>query len=138
MRMVQLLALQFIALPVWSAEPASFDSMLGTRVLEMLAGLAIVVLLIFGLSRLLQRMNLVSNSAARRMRVVAGLNLGSKEKVLLLEVADKHILVGVTPQAISALHTFDELPELAAEPDQSQPVQGFAAILNQVSGRRTS
>ena len=105
---------------------------------EMVLGLVVVLLVIFALARLLQRMNLVSANAGQRMKIVGGLSLGSRERILLLEVGDKHILLGVTPQSVSALHTFDELPEPDPAPT-TPPASGgaFARILGQVGGGRS-
>lgn len=107
-----------------------------SQLAEMLVGLVIVLLVIFALARLLQRMNLVQNGSGARMKVVGGLSLGSRERVLLLKVADKHILLGVTSQSISELHTFDEMPETQFTPgsgDSGSPGP-FARIFSQASG----
>lgn len=110
-----------------------------SQVGEMVVGLVIVLLVIFALARLLQRMNLVSAVSGQSMKVVGGLSLGSRERILLLRVADKHILLGVTAQSISALHTFDELPEAEIAKDGAQVPGGpFARILRQAGGRSDS
>jgi len=106
-----------------------------SQVAEMVVGLVIVLLVIFALARLLQRMNLVSTVSGQPMKIVGGISLGSRERIMLLQVADKHILLGVTPQSISALHTFDEPPLQTGEAGMEPVVAGhFARILRQATG----
>lgn len=110
-----------------------------SQVVEMIVGLVIVLLVIFALARLLRRMNLVSAVAGQSMKIVGGISLGTRERILLLKVADKHILLGVTAQSISALHTFDEPPQGSSE-EELAPVAGagFARLLRQVARSRES
>jgi flagellar protein FliO/FliZ len=42
------------------------------------------------------------------IKTVAMLSLGSKEKILLIEVLGQKVLVGVTPSSISTLQTFTD------------------------------
>ncbi|HEU5282085.1 MAG TPA: flagellar biosynthetic protein FliO [Gammaproteobacteria bacterium] len=50
------------------------------------------------------------------IKTVAMLSLGSKEKILLIEVLGQKVLVGVTPSQISTLKTFtDTLSEDSLE-----------------------
>ena len=56
----------------------------------------------------------------------------NRERVLLLKVADKHILVAATAQTISPLHVFDELPE--TQTDAPEPTGGFAQLVQSLNG----
>jgi flagellar protein FliO/FliZ len=42
------------------------------------------------------------------IRIVATQPLGPKERILLIEVADKQLVVGMTSTQVSTLHVFDE------------------------------
>jgi flagellar protein FliO/FliZ len=95
------------ATPAQSApfEPASSVPM----VLLTLLGLIAFIVVLGWLARKLGATGLV---AGRQMRVVTALSLGTRERVALIEVGDKdrggkQILVGITAQSISLLHTFD-------------------------------
>jgi flagellar protein FliO/FliZ len=85
----------------------------GGAVLQMLFGLALVVgVLILG-AYLLRRFNggrAFGNNGA--LRVVGGLILGPRERIVLLEVGETWLVVGVVPGQIKTLHTLPkgELP----------------------------
>jgi flagellar protein FliO/FliZ len=116
--------------PITAASAAPMDAIGGGKITETLIGLSVVLLLIFALARVLQKLTGSSQGSDHAMRIVGSMSLGAKEKVLLLHVEDKHILVGVTPQAISSLHVFDEevaIYDAAQEP--RHPGKNFGAVL---------
>ena len=49
----------------------------------------------------------LSISGAEKMRVVGGLSLGLREKVILLQVGKKQLILGVTPGRIETLHVLE-------------------------------
>lgn len=46
-------------------------------------------------------------NGAKKMRVVGGLSLGMREKVILLQVGKKQLILGVTPGRIETLHVLE-------------------------------
>lgn len=46
-------------------------------------------------------------NGAEKMRVVGGLSLGVREKVILLQLGKKQLVLGVTPGRIEALHVLE-------------------------------
>jgi flagellar protein FliO/FliZ len=103
----------------------------GGKLVETLVGLVLVLALIFLLARVLRRMQNSAGAGSQVLRVVSSLSVGTRERILLLKVADKHILVAATTQTISPLHVFDEMPEglLESEPEAN----GFADLLQSIS-----
>lgn len=85
---------------------------------QTLLGLGLVVALIFGLAWCAKKLNLTQLAGGRGMRVVSQLGLGSREKILLIEVGDQQLLVGVAPGRVSTLHVFAEPVVL---PDSAKP-----------------
>jgi flagellar protein FliO/FliZ len=85
---------------------------LSDHIAQIAFALALIVALVVGLGWLVKRLNSSRFTGAGEIRVVASSYLGPKEKVVLLEVRDRQILVGVNAQNISALGDF-ELPESA-------------------------
>ena len=100
------------------AEPVHNDgSSMGAASAQMVLGLGMVLAVIFALAWLAKRFNVNGTGTGAGMRVVGALALGPKEKLLLVEVDGKRLLLGVTAQQISLLQTSDatSLPESAEQ-----------------------
>jgi flagellar protein FliO/FliZ len=82
-------------------------------IIEMLGGLIFVVLLIFALAWLFKRMGSNSFGLGGVIRVLAAMSLGNRDRIALIEVGEKQMLIGISPGRISTLHVFDEPVELA-------------------------
>jgi flagellar protein FliO/FliZ len=87
--------------------------------------LALIIGLVVGLGLLVKRLNQGSLSGAGEIKVVASTFLGPKEKVLLIEVRGRQILIGVNSQSITALGQFD-----GVSPPQADA--GFSRVLAEV------
>lgn len=94
-------------------------------VLQMVAGLALVVILIFGLAWAVRRFGNVNVNARGALRVVGALSMGARERVVLIEAGDKQILLGVAPGRVQTLHVLDEPIKLQTA-GGTTPVSGFA------------
>lgn len=93
---------------------------------QMLVSLALVVALIGGLFVLLRRLQARAGGAGS-IRALAALSVGTRERVVLLEVAGRQLLVGVAPGRVQALLVIGEgAAGLPAEP--------FAARLDATLG----
>lgn len=122
------------ALPLWAAlslpaqaqntgtsSPQALTPASGLEsLLHMLGGLAIVLLLLFGLLKLLRRFGAGQAAAGGVMKLVAGLSVGTRERVVLLEVGDTWVVLGVSPNQINALHTLPR-PTTPAAPEPAAP-----------------
>lgn len=78
----------------------------GTYILQVFFGLAFVVALIFGMAWMLKRFGQGNLGNNQHMRIISCLSLGAREKIVLLEVGEQQMLVGVTPHQINALEVF--------------------------------
>ena len=86
--------------------------------------LFVVIAVIVLLGWLYSRSRLVSAGAADVINVVASRALGPKERLLIVEVAEQQLLIGMTSSAVQTLHVFDQ-PVAPPETRSS----GFAANL---------
>jgi len=68
------------------------------------------------------------------MKIISGLSVGARERILLIEVGETWLVVGVTASQIRTLHTLpkNSLPELSA--GQNKPA--FAQWLSTVMERK--
>ncbi len=122
------LTLPVLAVPTNTPMPPSYGaSDTGWAVIKMLLGLAAMVGLILLLARGAQWLTR-QQGGGQLIRLVAMLPLGTKEKLALVEVGGKQLLVGVTTGQITALL---ELPEpvttAAASADSSAPKSQLSA-----------
>ena len=100
---------------------------------QLLASLAVILGLIVLLAWVLRRVNGAPSTSRQLIQMQAGLNLGSRERVLLLQVGETQILVAATPGRISKLHVFDQPVPLAPQPSD-QAGSGFAELLTKLKG----
>ncbi len=95
--------------------------------------LLLVLGLIVGLGWLLKRLPGGAFRPAEGLKVVASINVGAKERVLVVDVNGQQLLLGVTAGGISTLHQLPEpLPQTPppALPDFKQ-LPNFAQLLSQ-------
>lgn len=109
-----------------------------SSVLQMLLGLALVIGLLFAALHTLKRLSGSKGLAAGVLRIRGATAVGPRERVVLLEVADKILVLGVAPGRINTLHTLDatQLPAGTAP----QPPSGnddFQTWLKRTLERRT-
>jgi flagellar protein FliO/FliZ len=125
------------ALPGWAAaQTGAIPETPGVSsgaMLQMLAGLALIVGLLFLGAWLLRRLN--GGRAFGHtgpLRVVGGLMLGPRERVVLIEVGETWLVVGIVPGQIKTLHT---LPK--GEPPIGKDAESrFGAWLKHVAERK--
>lgn len=94
-------------------------------VLRMAISLAFIVLFILGGAWLMRRAGWLRSGNNRAIKVVGVHSLGARSSVAVLQVDDVRLVVGVTPQQITLLHTLpgedesteaSQLTSIAAQP----------------------
>lgn len=78
---------------------------MGSASVQMVLGLAAVLAVILGLAWVAKRFNLNGTGGIAGMRVAGALPVGPKEKILLVEVEGKRLLLGVTAHQITLLQS---------------------------------
>jgi flagellar protein FliO/FliZ len=105
---LNLFFLSFLILPfsAWAAETVVVSPSGG--VLKMVLGLAIVLsvmaLIAWGLKRFMPN---IGNNNQSVVRVVGGVSVGSRERVVVLEVAGRWLVVGVASGQVNGLANLD-------------------------------
>lgn len=77
-------------------------------VLSVATSLVLVVGAIFLVGWLYSRTQRLRGSAGGDIRIVAAQALGTKERIVVVQLAGKQLVVGVTPSSINTLHVFDD------------------------------
>jgi len=81
--------------------------------------LIIVLALIFALAWVLRRVRGLRNNLPGQISIKATLSLSMKERVMLIDAAGEHLLIGVSPSGITKLHRYTKpLPEATVPENQ--------------------
>jgi flagellar protein FliO/FliZ len=105
----------------------------GGFMLQFLAGLGVVVLCIVGLAWLLKRAGGLQASARGALRVIDGVALSTRERLVLVQVGEQQVLLGVAPGRVNAVHVLDQPVQTDTTDDAAS--ESFAARLREVIGR---
>jgi len=96
--------------PAFTPPPASAVS--AGSFLQVILSLLLVLAAIVLVAWVLKRINLPQNSASGALKVVSGVAVGQRERIVLVEINDTWLVVGVAPGQVTALHTMpkNQLP----------------------------
>jgi len=141
MRACFIIALQFLASVLYAATdetsksiPSVPDPVGVGDFFQVFLGLAIVVIAIVAMAWIIKRTGYVNTRANGQLKVVGGLTLTQRERLLLIQVGKKQLLLGVSPGGISTLH---ELEENIDTNDDSKPsMESFAHKLQSLLGKQ--
>lgn len=75
--------------------------------LRMIISLMIVLAVIFSLAYLVKKLKITPNSQ-KGLRTIATLSVGTKERVVVIEVNNEQFLLGITPTNVNLLHKLEE------------------------------
>ncbi|MFP4647702.1 MAG: flagellar biosynthetic protein FliO [Halorhodospira sp.] len=119
-----------LAAPAWAeTAPAGIEGEIVPRVL---VALLLVLALIVGLAWLLRRYS-PGAAVGGPMRVLASVPVGQRERIVLVQVGEVQLLLGVAPGRVQTLHVF-EAPVTAADAEAGGGQSGppFAARLRRL------
>ena len=97
-------------IPIWVFAEPQQSGVEDLSIYQVVTPLILVIVLIFLLAWLVKKVNPTVSSMGQGITVVASAPLSSNARVCLVRVGDKDILLGVTSQQITPLHTFEEPP----------------------------
>lgn len=79
-------------------------SQLGNLVISLI----VVVALIFACIWLIKRLSNLNHAAGNHLTTIASMSVGARERIVLVQVGEQQVLVGVAPGRVSKLQTFSE------------------------------
>ncbi len=107
---------------------------LGSSALQMVFGLVLVLALLLGALWLLKRISQPQGGTAGLLRVIAAVAVGSRERVVILELGNSWLVLGVAPGQVS---TLAEIPRQEVPTSvKSTAGRDFPAWLKQMVERR--
>ena len=98
--------------------------------MQMFLGLALVLVLIFGMAWLVRRMGSFQQLGQGALRVIGGLSVGQRERIVLVQVGETQLLIGLAQGQIRTLHVLDK--PVAANMAQTAHGTSFAERLQSV------
>lgn len=110
---------------------------IGGSLWQLLLSLAVVLALVLGGLWVLKKLVMQRGEGAGLLRVVAGTAVGTRERVVIVEVGSTWLVLGVAPGRVSALA---EVPRQAVSPQpgspDSSPGPGFAEWLRKLTQKK--
>ena len=117
---------------VAQAAAAPVGSGVGGQLTQLVLGLLLVVGLIFVLAWLMRRVQRVGPGNGQVIELVGSRALGPRDRLVLVQVGEEQILLGLTPGRITPLHVL----KTPVNVDQSQPATPeFAQRLMELLGK---
>jgi flagellar protein FliO/FliZ len=89
--------------PAYVPPPAA--AMSSGSILQVVLSLLLVLAAVVVVGWILKRINLPQNGAGNALKVISGVAVGQRERIVLVEVNDTWLIVGVAPGQVNALHT---------------------------------
>ncbi|WP_414705915.1 flagellar biosynthetic protein FliO [Pseudomonas sp.] len=136
-------ALLFMPLSALAAEPAvqaaapqvvgSLPVGMGGQLMQLLFGLLLVIGLIFALAWTMRRVQRSGPGNAQLIELLGSRALGPRDRLVLVQVGNEQILLGVTPGRITPLHVLKEPVQV---PVREQATPEFARRLMEIMGNK--
>ncbi len=105
-------------------------------VLQVATGLALVVVLIFAAAWAMKRFGRLQGTATDQLRLVGGIHLGQRERIVVVQAGDQRLVIGVAPGCIRTLHVLPAIE--SGEGDAGAGQGGFLDKFNQEIRKRMS
>lgn len=108
-----------------------------TALVRVVIGVVVVLLVVVALGWAMRRFGSYGAASSGQLRVLGGVSVGTRERVVLLQVGEQQLLVGVAPGRVQTLHILDKPLEGASGDAARHGVPGqqgspFAQRLRQV------
>lgn len=99
-----------------------------TSLWQLTLGMLLVLGLILAIAWLLKRSGRFQTGAGGGLRILGGLSMGARERVVLIQAGETQLLLGVAPGRVQTLHVLDQ----PLQPQHVAPGSGFAEQLSRL------
>ena len=107
---------------------------IGGQLTQLVLGLLLVLGLIFALAWLLRRVQQTGSRQGQVIELISSRALGARDRLVLVQVGNEQILLGLTPGRITPLHVLKEPVQV---PGATQPATPeFAKRLMEILGQQ--
>lgn len=131
-----LLGLPLLAHAADAAAPAPAVSAAGS-LLQVFIGLVAVLLLIAATAWVAKRFGITRGGAANVLQVISSASVGARERVVVVEVGESWLVVGVAPGSVNALMTLPrgQVPSPAAPSLNASFAAGLQNLIEKRRGK---
>ena len=121
-RYLPLLLMSFVTSEIFAISTSLTENTIEiSPFLKMFLGLIVVIAFIFFVAWLTRKLKLMQHfTTGYQIKNLATLSLGAREKICLIEVGNKQVLVGIAPGRVNQIHVFDE--QIAPESEEHSNV----------------
>ena len=116
-----------------AAPVASGGTGLAGQLMQTMLGLLAVVALIFALAWLMRRVQQAAPRSGQVIDVIGAKALGPRDRLVLVQVGEEQILLGISPGRITPLHVMNTPVNVPSKPEQTTPE--FAQRLMELLGK---
>ena len=96
------------ALPKNLSQPPIVEPVFtGNSIIQVVLSLAFVIVLIYAVAWYIRRLQLTTAGTGQAMQVVSALSVGPRERVVLVQVGEEQLLLGVAPGRVNLLQQFE-------------------------------
>lgn len=121
-----------------AATPAAAETVtpeLGSTLIQLVGGLSVVIVLLLGSLWLIKRLS-GPRGGASGLKVLGAAPVGPRERVVLVELADQVLVLGVTQSSVNTLHTLPVETFRQHSPTQTTGTPDFQGWLAKALERR--
>lgn len=106
-------------------------------IVKILGSLVLVILMIVAMLYLMKRFSFKGSVIQGNVRILSALNIGPRERIMLIQAGEEQILVGSTPSSIRPLHVLRENVETGTNSsgDESSSQPNMKEILASLMGK---
>ena len=125
-----------VARPAYTPPPPAVSS---GSIVQIIFSLLLVLVAIVLVAWLLKRMNLAQQGSGNLLKVLGSVAVGQRERIVLVEVNDTCLVVGIGPGQIRTLHTFQKTEDfdINSKLAETQTAENkFSKLLSSVIGHR--
>mgnify|MGYP003630650024 CR=1 FL=1 len=117
-----------------AVKPGSHVPSQASNLMQVLFGLIAVLALMAVAAWLLRRFNVSKGLGGTNIRIIGGVSVGNRERVVVVEVADQWIVVGVASGSVTALTTMPR--QEASISEAPAPTKNFSSWLAHTMAKR--
>lgn len=129
------LLLLFLPASTVAAETAAISPTTG--LLQIFLGLIAVLTLMGVAAWFFKKIGPVNSGNKIAVKIVGGVSVGNRERIMVVEVADQWIVVGVTANQINTLSTMPKQEKLVEETISTTPENQFSTWLKRTMAKRS-